>query len=130
MLIKDNGTHSFPDNTLEILSKSTAQQLKKKYTFQADPFLIEKDDKLYVFYEALSFRNSKGTLRCRVLDRELVELEDIRLEGFDDLKCHLSFPYLIHINDQLFMHNNAQTHLRFIAMTSSTNLLTLAVFQA
>lgn len=103
MLIKDNGIHSFPDNTLEILSKSTAQQLKKKYTFQADPFLIEKDDKLYVFYEALSFRNSKGTLRCRVLDRELVELEDIRLEGFDDLKCHLSFPYLIHINDQLFM---------------------------
>lgn len=103
MLIKDNGTHLFPDNTLEILSKSTAQQLKKKYTFQADPFLIEKDDKLYVFYEAFSFRNSKGTLRCRVLDCDLVELEDISLEGFDDLKCHLSFPYLIHINDQLFM---------------------------
>ena len=103
MLIKDNGTHLFPDNTLEILSNSTAQQLKKKYTFQADPFLIEKDDKLYVFYEAFSFRNSKGTLRCRVLDRDLVELEDISLEGFDDLKCHLSFPYLIHINDQLFM---------------------------
>ena len=103
MIIKDHGTHLFPDNTLEILNKSAAQQLKKKYTFQADPFLIEKDDKLYVFYEALSFRNSKGTLRCRVLDRELVELEDIRLEGFDDLQCHLSFPYLIHINDQLFM---------------------------
>ncbi|MGE9804929.1 glucosamine inositolphosphorylceramide transferase family protein, partial [Escherichia coli] len=32
MLIKDNGTHLFPDNTLEILSKSTAQRLKKKYT--------------------------------------------------------------------------------------------------
>lgn len=103
MIIKDHGTHLFPDNTLEILNKSAAQQLKKKYTFQADPFLIEKDDKLYVFYEAFSFRNSKGTLRCRILDRELVELDDIKLEGFDDLKCHLSFPYLIHINDQLFM---------------------------
>lgn len=31
MLIKDNGTHLFPDNTLEILSKSTAQQLKEIY---------------------------------------------------------------------------------------------------
>lgn len=73
MIIKDHGTHLFPDNTLEILNKSAAQQLKKKYTFQADPFLIEKDDKLYVFYEAFSFRNSKGTLRCRILDRELTE---------------------------------------------------------
>ncbi|MDE9613217.1 hypothetical protein NFK58_06285 [Citrobacter portucalensis] len=103
MIVKDHDSHLFPDNTLEILSNSVAQQLEKKFTFQADPFLIEKDDKLYVFYEAFSFRNSKGTLRCRILDRELVELDDIRLEGFDDLMCHLSFPYLIHINDQLFM---------------------------
>ncbi|HCR4046075.1 TPA: hypothetical protein OOF41_004307 [Citrobacter freundii] len=103
MIIKDNGTHLFPDNTLEILNKSAAQQLKKKYTFQADPFLIEKDDKLYVFYEAFSFRNSKGTLRCRILDRELTEIDDVKLEGFDDLRCHLSFPFLININNQLFM---------------------------
>ncbi|HGV0304327.1 TPA: hypothetical protein ACNFRT_004031 [Citrobacter freundii] len=103
MIIKDHGTHLFPDNTLEILNKSAAQQLKKKYTFQADPFLIEKDDKLYVFYEAFSFRNSKGTLRCRILDRELTEIDDVKLEGFDDLRCHLSFPFLININNQLFM---------------------------
>ncbi|AHY09994.1 MULTISPECIES: glucosamine inositolphosphorylceramide transferase family protein [Citrobacter] len=103
MILKDHGSHLFPDNTLEILSKTTAQQLTKKYTFQADPFIVEKADKLYVFYEAFSFRNSKGTLRCRVLDRELTEIDDVKLEGFDDLKCHLSFPFLIHINDQLFM---------------------------
>jgi hypothetical protein len=103
MILKDHGSHLFPDNTLEILSKTAAQQLKKKYTFQADPFIIEKDDKLYVFYEAFSFRNSKGTLRCRVLDRELTEIDDVKLEGFDDLKCHLSFPFLVHIDDQLFM---------------------------
>ena len=81
MLIKDNGTHLFPDNTLEILSKSTAQQLKKKYTFQADPFLIEKDDKLYVFYEALSFRNSKGTLRCRFLTVNWLKLKILGLKA-------------------------------------------------
>jgi hypothetical protein len=34
MLIKDNGTHLFPDNTLEILSKSTAQQLKRNIHFR------------------------------------------------------------------------------------------------
>ncbi|HGW6104034.1 TPA: hypothetical protein ACNIQM_002179 [Citrobacter werkmanii] len=103
MILKDHGSHLFPDNTLEILSKTAAQQLKKKYTFQADPFIIEKADKLYVFYEAFNFRNSKGTLRCRVLDRELTEIDDVKLEGFDDLKCHLSFPFLFHIDDRLFM---------------------------
>lgn len=60
MLIKDNGTHLFPDNTLEILNKSAAQQLKKKYTFQADPFLIEKDDKLYVFMKLLASATRKA----------------------------------------------------------------------
>ena len=50
MIVKDHDSHLFPDNTLEILSNSVAQQLEKKFTFQADPFLIEKDDKLYVFY--------------------------------------------------------------------------------
>lgn len=30
MILKDHGSHLFPDNTLEILSKTTAQQLKKR----------------------------------------------------------------------------------------------------
>lgn len=103
MILKNNGSHTFPTNTLEILNRTRAQQLKKKYTFQADPFIIEKDNKVYVFYEALSFRNSQGILRCRILDANLVELEDVKLDGFDNLKCHLSFPFLFYNNDQLFM---------------------------
>lgn len=59
MVIKNDGSHSFPDNTLDILRRSTAQRLKKKFTFQADPFLLEKEDKLYIFYEAFNFRNSR-----------------------------------------------------------------------
>lgn len=60
MVINSNGQHVFPDNTLDILTNSKAQQLHKKYIFQADPFIIDKDDRLYVFYEAFSFLNSKG----------------------------------------------------------------------
>nr|WP_223271267.1 hypothetical protein [Buttiauxella sp. B2] len=102
MIIKNN-SHSFPENTLDILRNSKAQLLNKKYTFQADPFIIEKDDKLYVFYEAFSFLNSKGILRCRTLNNNLDEIEDIKLEGFDALKCHLSFPYLFYLDGNLFM---------------------------
>lgn len=55
MVIKNDGSHSFPDNTLDILRRSTAQRLKKKFTFQADPFLLEKEDKLYIFMRHLIF---------------------------------------------------------------------------
>ncbi|KFC81624.1 glucosamine inositolphosphorylceramide transferase family protein [Buttiauxella agrestis] len=102
MIIKNN-SHLFPENTLDILNNSKAQLLRKKYTFQADPFIIEKEDKLYVFYEAFSFLNSRGMLKCRVLDSNLGEVEDIKLEGFDGLKCHLSFPFLFYHEGELFM---------------------------
>lgn len=103
MVINSKDEHSFPQNTLEIIKNAKAQKLNKKYTFQADPFIIDKDDHLYVFYEAFSFLNSKGILRCRVLNKDLREVDDVKLEGFDDLKCHLSFPFLFQFDGQLFM---------------------------
>lgn len=103
MIIKDNASHTFPTNTLDILNRTPARQLKKKYTFQADPFIIERNNKVYIFYEALSFRNSRGILRCRILDTDLAELDDVKLDGFDYLKCHLSFPFVFEVHDQLFM---------------------------
>ncbi|EGT5658114.1 hypothetical protein JD793_004300 [Citrobacter braakii] len=103
MIIKNHSAHEFPVNTLDILNKTIPKQLKKIYTFQADPFIIEKNNKVYIFYEAFRFRNSKGVLRCRILDAELTELADVKLEGFDNLKCHLSFPFLFHYDNQLFM---------------------------
>ncbi|MCU6667225.1 hypothetical protein M8013_00420 [Enterobacteriaceae bacterium H4N4] len=103
MVINSKGQHVFPQNTLEILSNAKAQQLDKKYIFQADPFIIDKGENLYVFYEAFSFLNSKGVLRCRILNKDLVEIDDVKLDGFDELKCHLSFPFLFHLEGQLFM---------------------------
>ncbi|HGY3718803.1 TPA: hypothetical protein ACNVDX_004504 [Citrobacter gillenii] len=103
MIIKDNASHTFPTNTLDILNRTPARQLKKKYTFQADPFIIERNKKVYIFYEALSFRNSRGILRCRILDTDLAELDDVKLDGFDYLKCHLSFPCIFEVHNQLFM---------------------------
>ncbi|OWF82061.1 hypothetical protein B4900_00665 [Yersinia rohdei] len=103
MVIKNKGEHIFPENTLEILSNTKAQPLNKKYTFQADPFIIDKDNHLYIFYEAFSFRNSKGILRCRILNSDMLEISDVKLKGFDDLHCHLSFPFLFHLGGKLFM---------------------------
>ena len=60
MIIKDHGTHLFPNNTLDILSKSAAQQLKKKYTFQADPFLSKKMINCLSFMKLLAFATRKA----------------------------------------------------------------------
>lgn len=103
MVVNSHGRHVFPENTLDILCNTKAQQLDKKYIFQADPFIIDKGDLLYVFYEAFSFLNSKGILRCRILNKDLVEIDDVKLEGFDELKCHLSFPFLFELDGKLFM---------------------------
>lgn len=103
MVINSHGQHVFPENTLDILCNAKARQLDKKYIFQADPFIIDKGERLYVFYEAFSFLTSKGVLRCRVLNKDLEEIEDVKLEGFDDLKCHLSFPFLFELDGKLFM---------------------------
>lgn len=100
VIAKSRHKHIFPANTLETLTKSRLHQLEKKYTFQADPFIFEKNNQLYVFYESFNFRDSKGVLHCRVLNKNLIELDDIKLEGFDNLKCHLSYPYIFQGDDQ------------------------------
>ncbi|VDY63137.1 hypothetical protein [Shimwellia blattae] len=103
MVVKSPEPHHFPHNTLDIIKKTNAVKLTKKYAFQADPFIIARNNKLYIFYEAFNFITSRGTLRCRTLNESLAEIDDVKLEGFDDLHCHLSFPFIFYINDKLFM---------------------------
>ena len=90
MLIKDNGTHSFPDNTLEILSKSTAQQLKKKYTFQADPFLIEKGDNCMFSMKLLAFATQKARYDVAFLTVNWLNLKILGLKALTTYSviCH------------------------------------------
>lgn len=81
-----------PEDIKTHLHSHTTIWLKNKFHFQADPFLVEYEDKLYVFYEAWNHTWSRGRIRCRVLDSNLNELEDFEVDGINSLKCHLSFP--------------------------------------
>lgn len=74
--------------------------LKNKFHFQADPFLVEYDDYVYVFYEAWNHTWTRGRIRCRVLDSSLNEQEDFEVEGVNRLGCHLSFP-------NVFLHDGS-----------------------
>jgi len=69
--------------------------------FQADPFIVYKNEKYYVFYEELKFEDYHGYLRAAELDFKNGRLinEKIILK----LDYHLSFPNVFEENDTFYM---------------------------
>ncbi|HAE79397.1 hypothetical protein JC794_20230 [Morganella morganii] len=101
-VIKCNDINPF--NIKNELKTKKITWIKKKYNVQADPFIYEADDKIYIFYEALNLLNSRGTLRCRVLNIDLIEIDDKELSFIDEtIDSHLSFPFLYKQKNELYM---------------------------
>lgn len=64
----------------------------------ADPFVYEKDDHSYLFYEKYNRKKCVGSIACReILDNTFGEEIDL-LTG-----SHFSFPNVFSYNDQIFM---------------------------
>ncbi|WP_447722401.1 glucosamine inositolphosphorylceramide transferase family protein [Edwardsiella tarda] len=70
--------------------------------FKADPFVIEHDGFVYIFYEELYLLSSHGVLRCAVFDKNLNLINDQVIHGFSHLKSHLSFPFTFKYHDKIF----------------------------
>jgi len=69
--------------------------------FQADPFIIFKDNKYYIFYEELEFENWQGYLMVAELDIEnacLINEEIILKKDY-----HLSYPSVFEENGTYYM---------------------------
>lgn len=77
--------------------------LKRKFHFQADPYLVEASNKLYVFYEALNYDWINGQIRCRILNLKFEELEDFPINDVNKLGCHLSFPAIYELENQYYL---------------------------
>lgn len=92
--IQKKNTLETPADIPKHLKQHKTYWLTRKYHFQADPFLVEHDNKLYVFYEAFNHNWLNGQIRCRVLDTSFHELEDFEVKDVNKLGCHLSFPYV------------------------------------
>ncbi len=69
--------------------------------FQADPFIVYKNDKYYVFYEELKFEDYHGYLRAAELDVENGKLINDKI--ILKLDYHLSFPNVFEENDTFYM---------------------------
>jgi hypothetical protein len=72
-----------------------------KEVFQADPFIIAKDNKYYVFYEELKFADYHGYLAVAELDLEEGKL--INAKTILKLDYHLSYPQVFAENNQFYM---------------------------
>ncbi|EKN5921047.1 hypothetical protein DVQ06_17240, partial [Yersinia enterocolitica] len=97
-----NKNLSFTDFN-ELANRDSFHWLKERYDFQADPFIVELDSNIYLFYEALDLIDSKGILRCSVLDSDLHQINDAKLEGFDYLNSHLSFPFVFYYENDFYL---------------------------
>jgi hypothetical protein len=67
--------------------------------FSADPFVIRRGDSEYCFVEEFSFARPKGIIVCYRIRDGLFERLGVALEE----PFHLSFPFLIEANGELFM---------------------------
>lgn len=90
-------------NIAKLCHDSQVVWLDKRFHFQADPFLVEWKEKLYVFYEALNHSWKNGQIRCRVLNQDFRELEDFPIEDINQLDCHLSFPAIWKFNNDYYL---------------------------
>ena len=67
--------------------------------FLADPFLIERGDLSYCFVEEYSYKKNKGKISTYLLSKDSAQPLGTALEE----SFHLSFPYLIEHDQDLFM---------------------------
>jgi hypothetical protein len=69
--------------------------------FQADPFIVFKGNRYYVFYEELKFENYHGYLMVAELDIKNNQL--INQKIILKLEHHLSFPNVFEVDDKYYM---------------------------
>lgn len=74
--------------------------LPPKDRFWADPFIVERDDKYYVYFEELIYSENKGKIVLLEIDKNgSYSIPEVVLET----DYHLSYPFLIEDDGELFM---------------------------
>ncbi|MBY0145909.1 hypothetical protein [Neobacillus niacini] len=69
--------------------------------FYADPFIIKKDNKTFIFFEEFIYRKGKGDISVLEIDSETnISSEPITVL---DKSYHLSYPFLYEWEDDIYM---------------------------
>ena len=68
--------------------------------FWADPFILKREDKYYIFFEELIYRDNKGYICFIEMDQNGNYTEPVKIL---ERNYHLSYPFLIEEHNELFM---------------------------
>lgn len=94
----------FEINDIEDAMFNSFSKFKKlqpsKNIFWADPFVIARNDKFYVFVEEFIYRTNKGHIAVLELDNAGNFLNSERII---DQPYHLSYPFIFEVNDNYYM---------------------------
>ena len=74
--------------------------LPPKDRYWADPFLINKNNKFYIFLEELLYANKKGYISVMEVDEQGNYTQPVKVIEED---FHLSYPFLLEDNGELYM---------------------------
>jgi hypothetical protein len=69
-------------------------------TYIADPFFVERDGVRALFVEVFDYRDERGAIEAIVLD---ADDRIVRRERVIDLPTHLSYPYPVEIDGELYL---------------------------
>lgn len=74
-----------------------------RFKFWADPAVIKKDGKLYIFYEDYSFRTGRGVISVQVFKPEDGKFKAVSAHrDIIPADCHLSYPYLVRHDSKVY----------------------------
>lgn len=68
--------------------------------FWADPFILERENRFYVFFEELLYETNLGRLACAILDSDGNILEN---QTILEKPYHLSYPFIFEYDETLYM---------------------------
>ena len=94
-----NVCYQFIDDWTNPILKNSNIIKNPKHRFLADPFVIKHKDRSVIFVEDFDFKTQKGRISAyEITFNECKEIGCVIEENF-----HLSYPFLFHSNDELFM---------------------------
>jgi hypothetical protein len=66
--------------------------------FRADPFVINRDEDVYIFFETFDYKLAKGAIACMPLGKDRPAEAKLAIAGYN----HLSYPFLIEYEGEMY----------------------------
>lgn len=71
-----------------------------KNKYWADPFIIFKDNRYYVFFEEFIYEKNKGNISFLIINTDGSYSKPTKIL---DMSYHLSYPFIFHFNEKYYM---------------------------